>query len=96
MSILAKFEKQPADVQDFDIDFTEWLTGMSDTATGPSGLTVVAEAGLTILASTLSNGVVKVWTSGGTDGTTYKITATITTAGARVKQAEIKIRVKEY
>ncbi len=96
MTILAKFEKQPADVQDFDIDFTEWLTGMSDTAAGPSGLTVVADTGLTLLAFTLSNGVVKVWTSGGTDGTTYKITATITTAGARVKQAEIKIKVKEY
>ena len=96
MTILAKFEKQPADVQDFDIDFTEWLTGMSDTAAGPGGVTVVADTGLTILAFTLSNGIVKVWTAGGTDGTTYKITATITTAGSRVKQAEIKVKVKEY
>jgi hypothetical protein len=96
MSILAKFEKQPADVQDFDIDFTEWLTGMADTAPGPTGSTVTAETGLTVVASVLANGVVKVWTSGGTDGVTYKITATLNTVGGRTKQAEIKVKVKEY
>jgi hypothetical protein len=96
MTILAKFEKQPADVQDFDIDFTEWLAGMGDTAPGPTGFMVDIDSGLTLLAQTLTNGVVKVWTSGGTDGTTYKITATVTTQGNRVKQAEIKVKVKEY
>jgi hypothetical protein len=40
--------------------------------------------------------VAKVYTSGGTDGVTYKITATVTTTGGRVKQAEIKVKVKEY
>jgi len=96
MTILAKFEKQPADVQDFDIDFTEWLTGMADTAPGPTGAVVVADSGLTIQLVLLKDGVVKVWTAGGTDGTTYKITATLTTEGGRTKQAEIKVRVKEY
>lgn len=96
MSILAKFEKQPADVQDFDIDFNEWLTGMGDTAPGPSGATVVADAGLTIASFSLTDGVVKVWTSGGADSVTYKITATLVTVGGRTKQAEIRIKVKEY
>ena len=96
MTILAKFEKQPADVQDFDIDFTDWLTGMLDTAPGPGGLVVVADEGITIITTVLSNGVVKIWTSGGTDGATYKVTATLTTAGGRTKQAEIKVKVKEY
>lgn len=96
MTILAKFEKQPADVQDFDIDYGEWLDGMNDIAPGPTGLVVVAETGLTITASTLTDGRVKIWTSGGIDGTTYKITATVTTDGGRVKQAEIKVKVKEY
>jgi hypothetical protein len=96
MSILARFQKQPAEIQDYDIDFSEWLSDLADTAPGPNGSVVTVEAGLTILYSTLTNGVVKVWTSGGTDGTTYKITATLTTTGSRVKQAEIKIKVKEY
>jgi hypothetical protein len=96
MTILAKFEKQPADVQDFDIDFTEWLTGMVDTAPGPTGCVVEADPGITIVANRLLDGVVKIYTSGGTDGVTYKITATVTTTGNRVKQAEIKVKVKEY
>jgi hypothetical protein len=96
MTILAKFEKQPTDVQDFDIDFSEWLADMGDTAPGPVGVTVVGDTGITILATILRDGVVKVWTSGGADGTTYKISATVTTDGGRVKQAEIKVKVKEY
>ena len=96
MTILAKFEKQPIDRQDYDIDFADWLVGMNDTAPGPTGAAVVAETGLTIITSTLTNGLVKVWVSGGDDGVTYKVTATLTTVGGRVKQAEIKIKVKEY
>ncbi len=96
MTILAKFEKQPIDVQDFDIDYTEWLTDLGDTAPGPSGFTVNIDSGLTLLAQTLTDGIVKVWVAGGVDGTTYKITATVTTEGNRVKQAEIKVKVKEY
>ena len=96
MSILAKFEKQPTDVQDFDIDFTEWLTGMVDEAPGPEGLVVESDPGITINLTRLLNGVVKIYTSGGADGVTYKITATVTTLGNRTKQAEIKVKVKEY
>ena len=96
MAVLAKFEKQPADVQDFDIDFSEWLAARGDTAAGPGGLVVTAESGLTVLASTLSAGVAKIWTSGGTNGVTYKLSARVTTAGNRVKSAEIKIKVKDY
>jgi hypothetical protein len=96
MAILAKFEKQPEDIQDFDIDFSEWLAARNDTAVGPGGLVITADAGITIVASTLSNGVVKIFTSGGTDGVTYKLTARVTTAGNRVKTAEIKVKVKDY
>ena len=96
MTILAKFEKQPADVQDFDIDFSDWLTGMLDAAPGPTGVSVEADAGITVIVFVLNAGVVKVWTSGGVDGATYKITATVTTEGGRTKQAEIKVKVKEY
>lgn len=92
MSILAKFEKQPADVQDYDISFVEWLAGFSDT-----GLSIVvsAEAGITVAASALASGVAKVWLSGGVDGSSYKVTVTLTTNGGRVKQAEIVVKVKE-
>ena len=92
MPILEKFTKQPADVQDYDIDFSEYLAPFADTG---ATHTVVVDAGITVLLSTLQTGVVKVWLSGGTTGTSYKVTATLTTTGGRVKQAEILVKVKE-
>ena len=56
----------------------------------------MVEPGLTLLAGVLTDGVVKVWVAGGTDGATYKITSIVTTDGARIKTAEIKVKVKEY
>ncbi|PUE08990.1 hypothetical protein B9Z51_08635 [Limnohabitans sp. T6-5] len=99
MTILAKFEKQPADVQDYNIDYNEWLAGLEDTAPGPAtptNMRVVAEAGITVDRYTLVQGVATVWLSGGTDGQSYKVTVTVTTVGGRTKQAEIKVKVKEY
>ena len=89
---LARFTKQPADTQDYDIDFNEWLTGFADT--GASHV-VAVDTGITKVASTLTAGVVKVWLSGGVDGTSYKVTATLNTTGGRIKQAEITVKVKE-
>lgn len=93
MGILGKFTKQPVEVQDYDIDFREYLTSQADTAVSH---TVVAEAGVTIMASNLTAGVVKVFVAGGTDGNQYKVSATITTTGGRVKQGDILVRVKEF
>lgn len=93
---LATYTKQPADVQDYDIDFaTEYLAGLGDTAPGPTGLLVVAETGISIQTTTLSAGRAKVWVAGGTTGKAYKITVTLTTTGGRIKQVEIVIKVKE-
>ena len=91
MSILATFQKQPADVQDYDINFTPYLDSQYDTAHSHE---VTADSGITITSS-LSYGVVKVWVSGGQDGQTYKISATLTTTEGRVKQGDIAIVVKE-
>ena len=45
--------------------------------------------------SSVTNGVAKVWLSGGLHGKTYKVTVTLTTVGGRIKQVEILIKVKE-
>lgn len=92
MSILGKFNKQPVEVQDYDIDFNEYLEFHNDAAVSH---TAVAETGLTVEASNLSAGIVKVFVSGGADGNTYKVSATITTLGGRVKQGDILVKVKE-
>lgn len=92
MSILATFDKQPADVQDYDIDFGPYLTGLGDTAVSHA---VVVPTGITLMSSGMTDGVVKVWLSGGENRQKYKITVQVTTNGGRVKEAEIIIKVKE-
>ena len=92
MSLLATFTKQPAEVQDYDIDFREYLTSVADTGVSH---TVTVEPGITLVSSSLNSGVVKVWLSGGTDRQKYKVTARLTTDGGRVKEADIAVRVKE-
>jgi len=92
MGILGKFVKQPADVQDYDFDFNEYLSSQSDTA---ASHTAVADSGITVLSSSMTSGVVKVFLAGGLDGSQYKVTATVTTNGGRVKQGEIVVKIKE-
>lgn len=95
MAVLEKFEKQPADVQDYDCDFTEYIESMNETVGAAHTAVATAETGITVESYAIVAGVVKVWLSGGTDGETYKVTVTLTTAGTRVKQAEFNVKVKE-
>ena len=93
MTVLATFIKQPADVQDYDIDFSRYLDAIEDT---PASYIATADDGLNIDSSFMVDKRVKVWISGGTSGTVYKITVTLTTLIGRTKQVEIKIKVKDY
>lgn len=96
MALIATFEKQPADVLDYDIDYTTWLPDNDAIA---SAVAVVApEGGLTVDLTlvTENNTRVKIWVSGGVSGTTYKVEITVTTDDGRVKQDEVRFRVKEY
>lgn len=97
MAILAKYVQQPGELLDYDIDYLSlFLTPLADTAPGPGNVTVTAEpSGLTVERFYLADGVVKVWLTGGISGTTYKVTARVTTTAGRVKEAEISVKVKE-
>jgi hypothetical protein len=90
--ILGTFQKQPADRLDYDVTYKDWLTD------GDNVLTVTAEVtpeGLTVEAVYVNDPIVKTWLSGGTSGTTYKITLTATTADGRIRQDEFKVKVKD-
>ena len=90
--ILGNFTKQPVDVLDYDIDYSQWLT----TGDNVESINVAVEpSGLTVDNTFVNDPRVKIYLSGGTDGTTYKITVTTTTADGRVKQDEFKLKVKE-
>lgn len=101
--IIGKFNKQPAETLDYDIDFTEFLNDGDTLATTgnppvPSPLSVTIDnAGMT-LGPTFVVGdgkIIKQWLSGGTDGVRYKVTVTATSNAGRVKQVEFVVRVKD-
>lgn len=91
MPILERFTKQPADVQDYDIDFSEYLAPLADT---PSSAVVEVEPGITLVNHLITGQRVKVWISGGSNGQKYKVTVRLTTVGGRVKEVEILIIVR--
>lgn len=98
MAIIGKVFKQPVEVQDYDIDFTEWLESVADVAPGPAtnnNLTVIAPTGITLVSYTLVSGVVKLWVSGGAHNGIYKLVVTLTSVGGRIKQVELQIKVKD-
>jgi hypothetical protein len=92
MAILRTFKKQPGEVLDYDINFAAWLTAVSDTG---ASMAVVVDTGITLGATSLTNGVAKARLSGGSSGTSYKMTITLTTTGGLVKEDEIMIEVLE-
>lgn len=97
MAILEKYEQQPSERLDYDIDFASlFLSALGDSAPGPTGVEVFAQPdGITIDDFDLNQGKVKIWLTGGTSGVTYKITARVTSTAGRVKEAEIAVKVKE-
>lgn len=97
--ILAKYEKQPLEVKDYDVDYTPWLTTITDTlaslATSVVCLTDATDETLEVDSTTFSDDTVKVWISGGTDGEQYKLTLRVTTTGGRVDESELIFRVRD-
>ena len=93
MAILATYTQQPADRLDYDFDYTNWLF---DGDTVQSAIAASTPTGLTVGTPVVSLTKVKLWISGGTNLATYKVTVTTTTVDGRIKQDEIRIKVKDF
>lgn len=91
-SVLGKFTKQPAEVLDYDVNFTDWFSNRTD---APASFTVTADSGITVVSSSILGNIVKVVLGGGTTGTKYKVTVLLTTTTALVKEADFVVAVKE-
>jgi len=93
MARIGTFEKQPNEVLDYDIDCADWL------ATGDNivGITATSDVPAELVVDLIVNNdpQAKIWLSGGVDGTTYQVEASITTGDGRKKEAEFVVRVKE-
>lgn len=85
--------KQPRDVLDYNVEFDKWITDDDEITTieatidpdGPAAIDAVENLGL----------AVKVWFSGGEHNGTHKVTVTVGTRLGRVKETELRLRIKE-
>lgn len=89
--ILDSFKQQPADVLDYDIDFSDFLP----TTDSISSATVTATGGALGLSYAITPKRIKVWCYGGVDGGKYKVTVTANTTEYRTKQVEFRLMVKD-
>lgn len=104
------FTKQPREVLDFDIDLAPWFATMPGDDIEEAECDIVAATSGAVSELNLDNLVivrsvesdpdspayrVKVWLSGGLDGVTYKLRATIDTESGRRKEVDFKLKVKD-
>lgn len=86
MSVSKGFPKTSAEVLDYQVDWSSWLG--SDTVSGSEW---AVTTGLTIDSSSFDTTATTVWLSGGTVGSAYTVTNTITTAGLRTATRSFNI-----
>ena len=100
----SRFEKQPTEVKDYDINSVDFFEGTDDFWVLASfvidSITVPPlEIGPTPLADYELVGtppqIVKVWVGGGLDGEKYKVTALLTSDAGRVEEEEFYVKVKD-
>lgn len=97
MPLLASYKQQPADRVDYDIWFANDPDGAPDWL--PVGdfldsVEVIYPEGITIVHMLFPDRV-KLWVTGGTSGTAYKVTVTAHTVDFRSKQVELRFRIKD-
>lgn len=100
MGYLATYTKQPADKLDYDCDCSDVVAGGDSVDSVVASVTDIAgtevPALLTVTPVVSDSETVKLWVEDGTAGKSYKIEFTVTTTLSRVKQGEVKLKVKDY
>lgn len=95
MSVVGTVRQQPNDVQDYDIDFSEWFP-VDDTIVSAEISVSPAMPTPPSYAISPSGQVVKVWIyGGGESGVTYQVSLKASTNDGRVKEVELRVRIKE-
>jgi len=87
---MADYLADPNAVLDYVVDWTAWLT--TDTITA-STWTVGTGITQTTPAPSFTTTKATIWLTGGTEGTTYRITNHITTAGGRQNERSFTVQV---
>ncbi|WP_437416364.1 phage fiber-tail adaptor protein [Sinorhizobium meliloti] len=85
-------QKAPADVLDFDIDFSRWLRE-ADRITGATS--ELSGTTATIVRTDFTDSTARVWLADGTDGDSGLVTTTVVTEQGRTKQFCFNIKIRE-
>ena len=98
--ILGTFYKQPSEVKDYTISYSDWLAGIGDSVNDATAAVVCTsdqtDTSLTVKSVHISPTSVTVWLSGGTDRRKYKVTVRASTVGGRIDESEFLVVVKDY
>lgn len=91
MSLTWPAPKDPNEVKDYRLDWSEFLGG-EDTITGSTW--TASGTGLTINEDSFTDTATTVWLSAGTLGATYSLLNRVTTAGGRTYDQTARIRIR--
>lgn len=92
VQILGRFEKQPAEILDYKVDFADWFENRSDT---PASFSTVIPTGLTEVTSSMTGTAVTLILGGGVAEQQYHVTVRMVTSAGLLKEADFIVRVKE-
>lgn len=100
MAVLKTYIKQPGDRLDYDFDYSAWLNPDDEIISAEFAVEFLGSPVPAVImtddATVMQPTFTKIWLVGGAAGEVYKVSCTVTTTRGRIKQDEIKIRVKEY
>lgn len=91
---LGTFNKQPRERISKSVFYTEALDEGDEIATVDS-VTVEPAGELQASPVLVAGDRVRIWTQGGLDGATYKVTITVTTAFGEILEDELTVKIKE-
>jgi hypothetical protein len=91
---LGTVTKQPRDRRDIILGFGKYLDRLGGDELGTI-TSFVEPAGLSLIGINHNGRVCHQWVEGGEDGATYQITLIATTVGGRVKDVEVRVRVRD-
>lgn len=107
MPSLKRFEKQPGEKLDYDVDYEQFFgpdddddidgsANISATIAAPGGSAPHLQLdGPPIAIGGLTSRRAKVWLKGGVDGITYHVTVTAATHQGRIVETDFLLKIKE-
>ena len=83
-------KKDPNATLDYPFNWSDWLTAISDTI---ASVTWTLDTSLTLVSSSFTAVTATAFISGGTAGTTVSVACKITTAGGRIDERTIWLKI---